>query len=207
MSGVDVVGRARPRWLTMGEAARLLGVDASTLRGWADRGKIPVFRTPGGHRRFDPMDLEALLGRTSPRHHDAFKVLSLPEGPGTPETPRQWLASRPWYGGIDEPARARVRACCSDLMQILASYMADEPARPHHLAGARRVGAVMGREVAGWGLTPAQSTEVFLHFKRHVTEALAAPPQGALGQIRSLRDADAFLGEVLQTMLEAYDEG
>ena len=97
-----------------------------------------------------------------------------------------------------------MRVLCAELMQTLASFTGGEPAQPHHLAAARVVGAALGREVAGWGLTPAQSTEVFLHFKMHVTEMLAAPPRGGDAQVRSLRAADAFLGEVLQAMMEAY---
>src|SRR5207253_3464379 len=57
----------------------------------------------------------------------------------------------------------------------------------------------------GVGAYPPQTTEVFLHFKSHVTEMLATPPRGGFGQIRSLRETDAFLGEVLQAMMEAGD--
>lgn len=46
------------RLLRIGEAAKRLGVPASTLRGWADRGLIVAVRTPTGHRRFDPTEIE-----------------------------------------------------------------------------------------------------------------------------------------------------
>ena len=46
-------------WMSLGEAARLLGVHPSTLRIWADRGEIPSHRTPGGHRRFRLEELSA----------------------------------------------------------------------------------------------------------------------------------------------------
>ena len=38
-------------WLTLKEACDFLGVHYTTLRSWADKGEISVFRTPGGHRR------------------------------------------------------------------------------------------------------------------------------------------------------------
>jgi excisionase family DNA binding protein len=41
-----------PVWLTVGEAARYLGVSEATVRKWTDDGLIPVFRTPGKHRRY-----------------------------------------------------------------------------------------------------------------------------------------------------------
>ncbi len=49
-------------WLTIHEACAFLGVDQSTLRRWSDTGKVPVFRTPGGHRRYAEADLRALVG-------------------------------------------------------------------------------------------------------------------------------------------------
>jgi len=91
-------------------------------------------------------------------------------------------------------------------MQALAAYLEQDAERPRRLIEGRHIGTDLGREVARWGLTPAQSTEVFVHFKMMVTDLLAAPPLGASGQIRSMRDADAFLGEVLQAMMEAYEE-
>ncbi|MDQ4019410.1 MAG: response regulator [Actinomycetota bacterium] len=49
-------------WLTLGQAARYLGVAQSTVRKWSDSGRLPAFYTPGGHRRFRRGDLDAFLG-------------------------------------------------------------------------------------------------------------------------------------------------
>ena len=48
-------------WLTLGQAAAFLGAAQSTVRKWADGGRLPAFYTPGGHRRFRRGDLEAFL--------------------------------------------------------------------------------------------------------------------------------------------------
>jgi excisionase family DNA binding protein len=48
-------------WLTLGQAAAFLGAAQSTVRKWADAGRLPAFYTPGGHRRFQRADLEAFL--------------------------------------------------------------------------------------------------------------------------------------------------
>ena len=45
--------------LTSAAAARELGVAVSTLKRWADEGKIPCVKTVGGHRRFRRSDLRA----------------------------------------------------------------------------------------------------------------------------------------------------
>ena len=53
-------------WLTLGQAAKFLGVAQSTIRKWSDVGRVPAFYTPGGHRRYKRGDLEAFLDRSGP---------------------------------------------------------------------------------------------------------------------------------------------
>lgn len=53
-------------WLTLGQAARFLGVAQSTIRKWSDAGRVPAFYTPGGHRRYRRSDLETFLDRSGP---------------------------------------------------------------------------------------------------------------------------------------------
>jgi len=48
------------RLLNITEAARLLGVHANTLRGWADRGLVKAIRLPSGHRRFTPAEIDRI---------------------------------------------------------------------------------------------------------------------------------------------------
>src|SRR3954464_8701278 len=58
--------RRESEWLTLGQAARFLGVAQSTIRKWSDQGRVPAFYTPGGHRRYRRSDLEAFLDRSGP---------------------------------------------------------------------------------------------------------------------------------------------
>ena len=55
-----------PDWLTLGQAAKFLGVAQSTIRKWSDQGRVPAFYTPGGHRRYRRRDLEMFLDRSGP---------------------------------------------------------------------------------------------------------------------------------------------
>ena len=48
-------------WLTLGQAARYLGVAQSTIRKWSDQGRLPAFYTPGGHRRYRRRDLDSFV--------------------------------------------------------------------------------------------------------------------------------------------------
>jgi excisionase family DNA binding protein len=69
-------GRRDPEWLTLGQAARYVGVAQSTMRKWSDQGRVPAFYTPGGHRRYRRGDLEAFLARSGPgRRHGGPSLL------------------------------------------------------------------------------------------------------------------------------------
>lgn len=52
---------AAQRFMNVSEAAGFLGVSAASLRKWSDDGLVPVYRTPGGQRRYAPGDLEEFL--------------------------------------------------------------------------------------------------------------------------------------------------
>lgn len=50
---------------TGNQVAALFGVHVSTIVRWADEGKIPVFKTPGGRRRYPRAEIDALLARAA----------------------------------------------------------------------------------------------------------------------------------------------
>lgn len=54
-----------PPALSPGDVARLFGVNPKTTTRWAKAGKIPSFRTPGGHHRFRYADVEEAMRRFS----------------------------------------------------------------------------------------------------------------------------------------------
>jgi excisionase family DNA binding protein len=90
----EVGGRARRQpgsngatdWLTLGQAARYLGVAQSTIRKWSDQGRLPAFYTPGGHRRYRQRDLDAFVagsagGAAATRSRPAPLVLIVDDDP------------------------------------------------------------------------------------------------------------------------------
>ena len=52
---------ASPTWLTASQAAGRLHVSAKTVTRWANQGRLEHRRTLGGHRRYDPELIDALV--------------------------------------------------------------------------------------------------------------------------------------------------
>jgi excisionase family DNA binding protein len=79
-------GESATEWLTLGQAARYLGVAQSTIRKWSDQGRLPAFYTPGGHRRYRLRDLDAFVagsagGAPAARTRPAPLVLIVDDDP------------------------------------------------------------------------------------------------------------------------------
>jgi MerR family regulatory protein. len=51
----------RKRLLNVSEASTYLGVSAASLRNWSDKGLVPFYRTPGGQRRYELVDLDRFI--------------------------------------------------------------------------------------------------------------------------------------------------
>ena len=67
-----------PDWLTLGQAAKYLGMAQSTIRKWSDTGRLPAFYTPGGHRRYRRADLDQFLergGSAAPRRGEGRRLI------------------------------------------------------------------------------------------------------------------------------------
>ncbi|TMK78439.1 MAG: response regulator [Actinobacteria bacterium] len=67
-----------PDWLTLGQAAKYLGMAQSTIRKWSDSGRLPAFYTPGGHRRYRRSDLDEFLeqgGKVAPRRGEGRRLI------------------------------------------------------------------------------------------------------------------------------------
>ena len=79
-------GESATEWLTLGQAARYLGVAQSTIRKWSDQGRLPALYTPGGHRRYRLRDLDAFVagsagGAPATRTRPAPLVLIVDDDP------------------------------------------------------------------------------------------------------------------------------
>lgn len=62
--------------LSSRDLSKLLDINVSTVKRWADSGLLPCFKTPGGHRRFRLEDIQGFLVErgVNPRTLDPFII-------------------------------------------------------------------------------------------------------------------------------------
>ena len=111
-----------PDWLSLDNAAKRLNVHPTTLREWADKGRIRAYRTPGGHRRFSEADVTEMGSQKKP---DLSLLMNATVGQTRIATSDGRLASESWYARFDEEAKARQRELGLDLVQFLVSFLAN----------------------------------------------------------------------------------
>ena len=156
-------------WVGLSEASQLLGVSPATLRRWSDAGRLRVFTTPGGHRRFSRDVLQRLLPADRSRR---------PSLNGAGLTPARIArsyrrASRnvgtqlPWVLALTDDQRMLFRerghVLAAGLLQYLDASV-PETAR-HHLKEAAVSAGEYGRVAAELGLSLSQTVEGFLRFR------------------------------------------
>lgn len=191
-------------------AAVIAGVSISTLRRWADEGRLPSFRTAGGHRRFRVSDIRRALAPARPatREVEVFGEMA------TSRIRRQLAAPRArdldWLGGIDEHGRERLGLLGRHLLATIEEYLARRRPRAAVLAEARQFGLLYGRELASARFTVRQAIEAFTFFRRSIEEAArryATQGQRTHTEMDDLRDQlDVLNDRVLLGIAEAYED-
>src|SRR5512138_914565 len=103
-------------WLTLQQAATLLGVHPGTVRNWSDKGVLPVYRTRGGHRRFKRAEVE--LWASTSRGDDKIDPASIIQAALRSIRLRiseGKLADEPWYRKLDDDSRKQYRESAQSL--------------------------------------------------------------------------------------------
>ena len=202
-------------WLSLGPAARLLGVDPDTLRRWADDGRVEAFTTPGGHRRFDRRSLERLrevrrstrrplasLGATPERLSRAYRRSYGTRGRSTePGVTERHVEDR-------EAFRQDGRRLVEALIAHLDADPADATARARTEAVAAALVDDLGQRLASSGTSLTEAVDQFVRARGPFLAELAA-----IGRRRSLdaarlaglyEDASGVLDRLLLRLIAAY---
>ncbi len=162
----------RNEWVSLRDAAAILGVHPATIRNWADKGTLPSRRTAGGHRRFRRGDLEGwLAARQSPPPAEVQLLVQNALGRMRMHISEGAMRGLGWYATMPEAARQdmahRGRAMLEELQRFLVASLEDA----QDLDGVYRMGQDYARSLIAQGLTLVQAIEGFLVFSDFLHEA------------------------------------
>jgi excisionase family DNA binding protein len=164
-------------WVGLAEASALLGVSPASVRRWSDAGRLRVFRTPGGHRRFSRAALERLIPaeRTRRPSLGSAGITAARISRSYRRASREVVRSLPWVLDLTPEQRLLFRG----RGQVLAAGILDHLDAPdpesaaRHLDEAARGAADYGRVAAGSRLSLSQTVEGFLRFRAPFHHELA----------------------------------
>ena len=203
------------RWLSINEACRLLGVDQSTLRRWSDSGRVPVFRTPGGHRRYSETELRRLVGtgtRRFERQRMANRQLADQSRAGYVESFWRTARERRWYKAYSVSQLEDLRRLGRRLIDLAVRFASATAMheRTSLLDEGRQIGRQYGRVGSTAGLSGAESVEAFLYFRAPVVHQLTSLTEGnRLGPATLLQvssEVNSFLDQVLLEMIREHED-
>lgn len=197
-------------WVSLRQAAAILGVHPATVRNWADRGDVPSRRTPGGHRRFRKTDLlhyAETQGELQPTEvqiiiQNALGKTRMEVGSGT-------LDHIHWYAAMSEHAREAMRQQGRRVLEEMRKFIADD-APDEHLAIAIQIGKDYAAILQHDGLTLPQAARGFFYFSDFVINAVLTwseiNPRSATEWGALLRQVNTFINAMLLSIIEYYQE-
>jgi excisionase family DNA binding protein len=195
------------RWVTLGRACEILGVDESTLRRWADSGRLRVYRTPGGHRRFLLGNLEELVAGNDRGPGNEMGRMAFAKIRRQLQRARQQENS--WFNTLSDADRQKFRDLGRRMIDMVGEYIDKRTRRPGLLQEAREIGLEYGKILIAADLDLANAVEAYIGFRKTMDETTrrastreALPVEEALdacGQVHILGD------QVLLGIAAAYE--
>jgi excisionase family DNA binding protein len=209
-------------WLSLSEAANMLGMHPATLRLWADRNELPSRRTGGGHRRFRRSDIEAHLHRNQdverkPRlaaHLLIQSVLGRVRFAFTDGT----LNTFPWYQNFNDTAREGYRSLGRRVLELVLHALVDITSESELRIQAVQLGTEYGTLTRRSHVSVADAVRAFLYFRSLVDESViqlaevqgigSSHPQVSRDHqdvpwVESLHQITAITNEILPALIEA----
>ena len=174
-------------WLSLREAADMLGMHPATVRLWADRNELPSRRTNGGHRRFRRADIEARLHRETdyrPRPSAQLLVQSILGRVRFAFTDGT-LNAFPWYTHFNDAARDAYRSLGRRVLELLLRALTEATPEDELRSEAVLLGKAYGSVTRESHVPVADAVRAFLYFRGLVDESVLQ-----LAQVQGVRDRD-----------------
>mgnify|MGYP002382036880 CR=1 FL=1 len=194
-------------WVSLREAAEILGVHPATVRNWADEGKLPSRRTPGKHRRFRKADLQQ-VAQTQGEWQSSEVQIILQNALGQTRMQTGTHMRAEWFEAMSEATRDQLRQKGRAVLESLRTYLGGG-AQDSDLALAITLGEEYANLLLSDGLTLAQAVRGFFYFSDFVVNSVLTWSE--FTQLRSpsdwgvlLRQINTFMHSMLLSIIEYY---
>ncbi|KXK13164.1 MAG: MerR family transcriptional regulator [Chloroflexi bacterium OLB14] len=194
-------------WLSLSDAAEMLGVHPSTVRVWSDKGLLPVRKTQGGHRRYQRSEIslwaEVSIGsklEATNLIQEVIRHLRIQIGDGS-------LESESWYQKLDADARLKYQASGRSLFHGLMNYITskDEDAKSEAYA----IGYEYASRARRYQLSYVDATRAFLYFRNKLFDAfnsVLAEIKTPTSQIWQMyKTLNIFMDDIQIYLLQTYE--
>jgi excisionase family DNA binding protein len=194
-------------WLSLSDAAKMLGVHPSTVRLWSDKGVLPTHKTQGGHRRYKRNEISLWADSNKKPFEIATENLlqeiiqavraQISEG---------HLEAQPWYQKLDEEARVQYRMSGRSLFQGLMAYIAIDGEEAASEAYA--VGYEYASRARRYNLNYVDAVKAFLFFRDSLIKSFikvysdAKAPADQTSQMYT--KIHTYTDEILVSLLQTF---
>ena len=205
------LAQSTTQWLTLSGAADFLGIHFSTMRSWADKGEIRVFRTPGGHRRFSAADLRRFLEERA-SSTDLANVEVIMESALVKvraEMDKMPQGQPAWRTNLSETDRQTRQERGRQLFSLALNFVLKPGQRARLLDDGRTLGREYGQEAARSGTSRVESGRAVQFFRAQLLNAVRDGDERSpldAEDVRIQRVIDQFLDEILYAVLDGYEK-
>ncbi len=196
-------------WLTLSDAAKLLGVHPSTIRLWSDKGAIPVHKTQGGHRRYKRGEILLWAETNSKSRAEAIEPESMMQEViknVRMQISEGRLQEESWYQKLDEDARVQYRMSARSLFQGLMTYMTTRG--EESASEAYAIGYEYASRARRYNLSYVDAVRAFLFFRDTLVEFVIKVYMDANVPTKQATDMytrlHTFTDEILISLLDTF---
>lgn len=195
-------------WLSLSEAAELLGVHPGTVRNWSNQGMIPFHRTRGGHRRYRRVEIE--LWKQSQSVISGSEVETMMQS-ALRNTRLQIsegiLQNQSWYTKLDAEAKEQYRLNGRLLLQGLSRFLSAVEEDGNQQA--QSIGSEYALRARRYGLSLVEAAQAFIFFRNNLIEAMlkvyeAAAVRSPHAWSEMFRRLNAYTDQIMTALLEVY---
>lgn len=197
----------RNDWLSLSDAAEMLGVHPSTVRVWSDKGLLPVRKTQGGHRRYQRSEIslwaESSIGsklEATNLIQEVIHNLRIQISDGS-------LDAESWYQKLDADARLKYQASGRSLFHGLMNYITsnNEDAKSEAYA----IGYEYASRARRYQLSYVDATRAFLYFRNKLFDAFTkvlSETKALIEQTSQMyKTLNKFMDDIQIHLLQTYE--